>query len=250
MALFGSALVLGSVCCPLPGVCVVFLYMDAGWWGTTREYSQIWTLVVELFKNKAGPNKSTSVRVVGGRDLRASVAVALSFGLFVRSDRSFAGRSTVIGVRPQLALAVSQHCVSSAAARKNGYHHYHVHLCSSSPSPSSYLLLTARQTRADAPTWYMCLHGHGRGGGGGRHLGDVTAYRGDSRCLTPQTHRVETQYLRTARLTVNYLLFIDSSSYGLPLRLVGHDRQHRIRILTSSRLVELTCSYPSRVRSG
>ena len=95
-----------------------------------------------------------------------------------------------------------------------------------------------------------CLHGHGRGGGGGRHLGDVTAYRGDSRCLTPQTHRVETQYLRTARLTVNYLLFIDSSSYGLPLRLVGHDRQHRIRILTSSRLVELTCSYPSRVRSG
>ena len=29
---------------------------------------------------------------------------------------------------------------------------------------------------------------------------DVTAYRSDSRCLTPQTHRVETQYSRTARL--------------------------------------------------
>ena len=29
---------------------------------------------------------------------------------------------------------------------------------------------------------------------------DVTAYRGGSQCLTPQTHRVETQYSRTARL--------------------------------------------------
>ena len=29
---------------------------------------------------------------------------------------------------------------------------------------------------------------------------DVPAYRRDSRCLTPQTHRVETQYSRTARL--------------------------------------------------
>ena len=29
---------------------------------------------------------------------------------------------------------------------------------------------------------------------------DVTAYRSSSQCLTPQTHRVETQYLRTARL--------------------------------------------------
>ena len=27
---FGSALVLGAVCCPLPGVCVVFLYMNDG----------------------------------------------------------------------------------------------------------------------------------------------------------------------------------------------------------------------------
>ena len=29
---------------------------------------------------------------------------------------------------------------------------------------------------------------------------DVPAYRGNSRCLMPQTHREETQYLRTARL--------------------------------------------------
>ena len=33
---------------------------------------------------------------------------------------------------------------------------------------------------------------------------DVAAYRGNSRCLTPQTHRVRTQYPRRARIAPGY----------------------------------------------
>ena len=44
-------------------------------------------------------------------------------------------------------------------------------------------------------TTYMCAWAAADDG-----IRDVTAYRGGSRCLTPPTHRVETQYSRTARL--------------------------------------------------
>ena len=48
---------------------------------------------------------------------------------------------------------------------------------------------------------------------------DVTAYRSDSRCLTPQTHRVETQYSRTARLAhVSNILRVQTHSNPLTVK--------------------------------
>ena len=49
--------------------------------------------------------------------------------------------------------------------------------------------------------------------------GDVPAYRRDSRCPTPQTHRVETQYSRTARLAhVSNILRVKSHSNPLTVK--------------------------------
>ena len=48
---------------------------------------------------------------------------------------------------------------------------------------------------------------------------DATAYRGGSRCLTPQTHRVETQYLRTAHLAhVSNILRVQTHSNPLTVK--------------------------------
>ena len=48
---------------------------------------------------------------------------------------------------------------------------------------------------------------------------DVTAYRSDSRCLTPQTHRVENQYSRTARLAhMSNILRVQTHSNPLTVK--------------------------------
>ena len=48
---------------------------------------------------------------------------------------------------------------------------------------------------------------------------DVPAYRRDSRCLTPQTHRVETKYSRMARLAhVSNILRVQTHSNPLTVK--------------------------------
>ena len=51
------------------------------------------------------------------------------------------------------------------------------------------------------------------------YVWDVPAYRRGSRCLTPQTHRVETQYSRTARLAhVSNILRVQTHSNPLTVK--------------------------------